>query len=108
MFMKPKRHHWWPRAQSKHWTDATGRVFVTRADGTTFRTNPLNIGVEAELYTRFDEDDSKKGEIEDWFAETIDGPATQMIAHLLDPSNIRRRTFAADPSKARTTKALGY
>jgi hypothetical protein len=107
MHSKPKRHHWWPIAQSRHWTDAAGLVFVTRADGTTFKASPLNIGVEAELYTRFDED-TKNTQIEDWFAETIDGPATLMIQHLLDPRNVRRTQFTPNPTKAEVAKKLGY
>jgi len=105
---KPKRHHWWPIAQSCHWTDPKGFVFVTRADGTTFQTSPLNIGIESELYTRFTEDSEKDTTIEEWFAETIDGPATKMIQHLLDPSNIRRQRFYYDPHKAKTVRSLGF
>lgn len=105
---QPKRHHWWPIAQSKYWTDADGLVTVTRADGTSFRPNPLNIGVESELYTRFLEDDSKDTAIEEWFADVIDGPATAMINHLLDPLNVTKREFRGDPIKAKTVKAVGF
>lgn len=95
-------------AQSRYWTDSQGFVFVTRANGTTFRTNPLNIGVESELYTRFSDEGKKDTTVEEWFAETIDGPATKIIYHLLDPSNTSRHSFHADPSKAETAKALGF
>ena len=105
---KPKRHHWWPMAQSRYWTDSEGLVFVTRSDGTSFRANPLNIGVESELYTRFVEDNEKDTAVEDWFAETIDSTVTTMIEHLLDPTNVRRSSFRADPSKAETARALGF
>lgn len=105
---KPKRHHWWPMAQSRYWANADGVVTVTRADGTSFRTNPLNIGVESELYTRFLWDDAKDTTIEDWFAKTIDGPTTDMIEHLLDPSNICRESFRGHPEKVRAVKELGF
>lgn len=105
---KPKRHHWWPMVQSRYWTDSQGFVTVTRADGSTFRSNPLNIGVESELYTRFLDDDTKDTAIEDWFAETIDGPTTKLIEHLLDPSNVTRHPFQGNPAKAATAKALGF
>jgi hypothetical protein len=106
--IKPKRHHWWPIAQSKHWTDSNGLIFVTRRDGTAFQANPLNIGAESELYTRFGEDNSKDTEIEQWFAEAIDGPAAKMIEHLLDSANIHRSPFEPEPSKAEVAKALGF
>ena len=105
---KPKRHHWWPLAQSKYWTDIEGLVFVTRADGSVFRANPINIGVESELYTRFVDGNVKDTSIEEWFAEAIDDPAKKMIEHLLDPSNIRREVFYGDPAKTTTLKTLGF
>lgn len=95
-------------AQSRHWTNPKGFVFVTRANGTTFQTSPLNIGVKSELYTRFAEDGEKNVAIEEWFAETIDGPTTKMIEHLQDPSNIRRQRFQCDSQKAKTAKSLGF
>jgi len=104
---RAKRHHWWPLAQSRFWVDGDGLVTVTRADGTSFRANPLNIGVESELYTRFAEDDVRDTSIEDWFAEAIDSPASTLINHLLDPSNTTRQPFHGDPAKARVVRALG-
>ena len=77
-------------------------VFVTRADGSVFRANPINIGVESELYTRFVDGNVKDTSIEEWFAEAIDYPAKKMIEHLLDPSNVRREAFHGDPAKAKT------
>ena len=85
----------------------TNQVFVTRADGTVFQTDPLNIGVESELYTRFASDGSKDTEVEEWFAETIDGPAQKVIEHMLDPANAHRSVFSPDPSKVKTAKMLG-
>jgi len=104
---RAKRHHWWPIAQSTYWTGSNGHVFVTRSNGSVFPANPLNIGVESELYTRFATDGSKDTEIEEWFGETIDGPATVMIEHLLDAKNVHRSLFSPDPSKAETARALG-
>ncbi len=103
-----KRHHWWPVVQSRHWTNKNGQVAVTRANGTTFRANPLNLGVESELYTRFGPDDSKDLAIEEWFATAIDGLASTMIEHLLDPANTREYRFSGDPRKADVLRKLGY
>jgi hypothetical protein len=105
---KAKRHHWWPIAQSVYWTNSDGFVFVTRSDGTVFPANPLNIGVESQLYTRFSEEDGKDTGIEEWFSQTIDGPAKKMIEHLLEQSNVHRTLFSPDPSKAKVAKELGY
>jgi hypothetical protein len=94
-------------AQSRYWTNSEGYVTVARADGSTFLANPLNIGIESELYTRFLDDDSKDTAVEEWFAETIDAPATRMIEHLLDPRNVTRKPFRGLPEKAQTVKAIG-
>lgn len=104
----PKRHHWWPMVQSRYWTDTDGLIFVSRSDGTYFRTNPLNIGVESELYTRFGDGDTKDTKIEEWFANTIDNPAKIIIEYLLDTSNVRRKPFQGDRTKAETLKSLGF
>jgi hypothetical protein len=94
--------------QSRLWTAADGLVSVTRSDGSTFRANPLNIGVESELYTRFGAQDGKDAAIEEWFAEAIDGPANAMISHLLDPGNVSRRPFRGNAAKAETARTLGF
>ncbi len=105
---KPKRHHWWPMAQSRFWTNTAGFVHVTRRDGSHFQASPTNIGLESELYTRFDRDNKKDTQIEDWFAESIDGPATKLIEHFMNPDNVRRKAFRGDPIKARTVQAVGF
>ncbi len=105
---KPKRHHWWPMTQSRHWTGKDGNVTVTRADGSSFKTNPVNIGVESELYTRFLEDGTKDTSVEEWFAQVIDTPASTMIEHLLDSSNVTRTRFQGHPEKVRAAKAVGF
>jgi hypothetical protein len=103
----PKRHHWWPQVQSRYWTSADGLVNVVRADGSSFRANPINIGVESELYTRFGPDDIKDPSIEDWFANTIDQPARLLIEHLSDASLRKRYPYKGDPEKAAVTRQLG-
>jgi len=105
---KPKRHHWWPMAQSSHWTDRSGKVFVTRRDGSYFKANPINIGVESELYTRFADDGSKDTAIEQWFADTIDGTISSVLDYFLDSGNLRSREHRGDPTQAKTLKTLGY
>ena len=94
--------------QSRHWMNSKGYVTVTRANGDTFSTNPLNIGVESELYTRFLEDGAKDTVVEEWFAEVIDAPATQMLEHLLDPANVTRKSFRVRPNKRKTLEEIGF
>jgi Protein of unknown function (DUF4238) len=91
--------------QSRYWTSPEGLVFVTRADGTTFKANPAQIGVESELYTRFGDENKKDTVIEEWFARTIDGPAKKMIEHLLDPANVSRRPLQRNLSKTEKVRA---
>lgn len=105
---QPKRHHWWPQAQSRFWVDANGNVTVTKQDGTAFLAKPINIGVESELYTRFDEDGNKDASLEDWFANAIDAPARALIEHLLDPSNTSRRPFRGKPEAAAFAASVGF
>lgn len=105
---QPKRHHWWPQVQSRFWTDSAGLVHVTKQDGTSFRTNPSNIGIESELYTRFSEDAAKDTSIEDWFGKEIDAPARAMIEHLSDPSNTRRRKIRPRREKNDQMNELGF
>jgi hypothetical protein len=69
----PKRHHWWPILQSKHWTGLDGLIHVTRADGSVFKANPTNIGLEGDLYTRYELTGGKDLTIERWFSEEIEG-----------------------------------
>jgi ketosteroid isomerase-like protein len=104
---EPKRHHWWPQVQSSHWT-VNGLVSVVRKDGSMFRTSPLNIGVESELYTRFGDDDAKDTSIESWLAETIDGPAASMIDFMASPPSTRRVSFRTDSAKEAAARSLGF
>lgn len=103
----PKRHHWWPQVQSRYWTSADGLVNVVRRDGSGFRANPINLGVESELYTRFGPDDAKDPSVEDWFAHTVDQPAGMLIDHLSDASLRKRRPYTGDPEKAAVSRQLG-
>lgn len=104
---KPKRHHWWPQAQSRYWTSSDGLVNVVRSDGSFFRTSPINIGVESELYTRFTEDNTKDTEIEDWFATTVDNSAGLFIDHFSDRSLRNRYPYKGSPEKAADARATG-
>lgn len=105
---QPKRHHWWPVVQSKHWIAPDELVTVTKADGSQFRANPINIGVESELYTRFGEDDTKDVSIEEWFAETIDSPAKAMMEHIFDSSNYQKKSAIYDPTRKNEARQLGF
>ncbi len=105
---QPKRHHWWPEFQSRYWADASGRLYATRRDGTSFRPTPDNIGVEGELYTRFGPDGSKDVAIENWFARKIEDPFASIFDSLISFQKVRRRPFRSDPEKQKVVEALGY
>lgn len=83
--------------QSNHWTNADGFINVTRADGSTYRSKPQNIGLEGELYTRFDESGESDIQIEKWFGAEIEGPFTQVFGYLHDESIYRREPFPQRP-----------
>lgn len=104
----PKRHHWWPECQSKCWADASGRLYATRNDGTSFRPTPENIGVEGQLYTRFRPDGSKDVAIETWFGREIEGPFASIFDGLISLDKIRRTPFRPDPDKRQVVERLGY
>jgi hypothetical protein len=106
---KPKRHHWWPIAQSKHWVGADGLIFVTNRLGQTFKANPTNIGVESELYTRFIADDSKDTTIEDWFSRSIDSSLPKFLEYLRNPGNSQRVPLPpVHQSKKQELRELGF
>jgi hypothetical protein len=105
---RPKRHHWWPLAQSRRWTLDDDKVYVTRKGGSIFRTSPLNIGVESELYTRFLEDGSSDTAVEEWFSHEIDAPIRRTLDFLEDPKNRHSERFFGIPEKARVAEQLGF
>ena len=107
---KPKRHHWWPQLQSKYWAGPDGLVNVVKADGTTFKSAPINIGVEGELYTRLELTGSKDTTIESWFSEKIEGPFLSALRTILDPTQIHARPLLDIPPKEATQqiKSLGF
>jgi hypothetical protein len=85
-----------------------GRIFVTRADGQYFSTNPKNIAVESELYTRFDESTNKDRSIEEWFSQEIESPFSRAFDEIVSLNGLRRERFRADPNKRKVVQALGY
>lgn len=107
----PKRHHWWPQLQSGEWVGADGNIYVTRPDGTFFKSTPLNIGVQGELYTRFQgEDGDRDRAIEKWFDKEVDGPFVKALEALTDASRIMRRRALDRGSEAHRLeiKSLGF
>jgi len=105
---EPKRHHWWPKVQSKHWAAEDGKINVTKRDGTVFRTKPINIGVQSELYTATDGAGNKDTAVEIWLSETIDGPAETLIAYLTNPSNIKKERRPIDAKSRQVASATGF
>lgn len=105
----PKRHHWWPQLQSGHWTDNDGFINVTRADGTTFRAPPSKIGVEGELYTRYQFADQKDLTIEHWFSREIETPFVAALERLASMDNISTSPLPAKrPEKEQELRELGF
>ncbi|WP_417614975.1 DUF4238 domain-containing protein [Parasphingorhabdus sp.] len=85
---QPKRHHWWPQLQSGYWTDENGLIHVTKKDGSTFTAPPSKVGVEGELYTRFEISGRKDLTIEKWFAAEIENPFVKALDRLLSLDGI--------------------
>lgn len=105
----PKRQHWWPLVQSKHWVNERGQIHACRKDGTFFSSNPLNLAVESELYTFLESNGSKNAELELWLSREIDDPLEAALAFVSDKGRIeRRRIISHDPQKAELCKKLGY
>lgn len=106
---RPKRHHWWPQLQSGRWAGDDGLIHVVKADGSFFKSSPLNIGVEGELYTRFGDDGEKDVEIEEWFSKEIETPFAKVLPKLIAPSDIRTRPVPPHhPDQPRELKAIGF
>ena len=80
---KPKRHHWWPQLQSRHWTNPEGNINVIRRDGTVFAANPKNIGVMSQLYSRVDAHGNVNTDIEEWFSKEIESPFCPTLEHII-------------------------
>lgn len=105
---EPKRHHWWPELQSRHWAGQDGSIHVVRHDGSFFRAKPENIGVEGQLYTRYLLTGEKDLSIEKWFSSEIESPFRAILDHLGDLPDIRRERFSPDQAKLRTARELGF
>jgi hypothetical protein len=104
---RPKRHHWWPQVQSQHWTLSDGLVHVVKADGTSFRAKPINVGVESELYTFIGQDGEKRSDVEEWLAKSIDAPAGNLISYLHDPDNYRTMRRSIHPRQRKAAAQVG-
>lgn len=109
----PKRHHWWPQLQSSLWTASDGLITVTRSDGTSFRSTPINVGVEGELYTRFELTGAKDISIEKWFADEIETPFSEALEALIPIRDIKSTPFGwietpAQKEKGKEVKSLGF
>ena len=106
---RPKRHHWWPRLQSGHWTGSDGLVHVTKSNGAFFKTSPLNVGVESELYTRYEVTGQKDLTIERWFSEQIETPFVAAFGALIAVDNVKSSPLPERrPDKERELRELGF
>ncbi|MBR0756147.1 DUF4238 domain-containing protein [Bradyrhizobium jicamae] len=104
----PKRHHWWPQLQSRHWTNSNGTIHAVRSDGTSFTSSPANIGLEGDLYTRYDLTGSKDLTIERWFSVEIEAPFAKTLDYVSTIPSLSRKPFKGDPEKRRTTEHVGF
>lgn len=104
----PKRHHWWPELQSKHWTDSSGLIFGTKADGSSFQAQPKNIGVEGQLYTRYAATGDSDLTIEKWFASEIESPFRESLDYLVQLPGLLREPFRLPAEKIVEAKSLGF
>lgn len=103
----PKRHHWWPQLQSGHWCGPDQKIHVVARRGQIFKSTPVNIGVEGQLYTR-PTTDGPDTEIERWLSEEIEGPFDRVFSEIFDFSRIRRIPFQGDRRKADTAREVGF
>lgn len=106
---QPKRHHWWPQLQSGHWTDEAGCITAVKADGSSFRASPEKLGVESELYTRFELTGQKDLTVERWFSSEIEGPFVQALDRIATLDGIKVAwKIARDHTKEQEIKELGF
>lgn len=109
---KPKRHHWWPQLQSGYWTDEAGCITVTKADGSSFRASPEKLGVETNLYTRFDLNGQKDLTIEHWFSTRIEAPFVEALNRIAKLDGIKVAwsipSPARDTTQEKELKELGF
>src|SRR6476646_3074037 len=97
---EPKRHHWWPQLQSRHWINSDGLIYATRPDGSYFTASPEKTGAQNELYTRFGEAAEKNNDIERWFSRDIETPFAASLNEIVALDEIHKERFNPDPQKA--------
>src|ERR1700742_1193391 len=97
----PKRHHWWPILQSKHWTGADGLIYATKEDGSSYKANPKNIGLEGDLYTRYEISGEKDLTIERWFSQEIEGPFRETLDFIASIPGLQRERLRLDQEGVR-------
>lgn len=82
---------------------------MTRADGSTFRAPPSKIGVEGELYMRYELTGEKNLTIEHWFGQRIETPFVQALDRLATMEGIRVSPLPATrPDKEQELRELGF
>lgn len=105
---KQKRHHWWPMLQSMHWRNDQGCVnCFDLVENKSFSTQPQNIGVEGQLYSKKTHH-GWSTEIESWFSEEVDGPFSSRFETIFDFVKVQKQLFTPDPTKLLLNKKLGF
>lgn len=106
---QPKRHHWWPQLQSGYWTGDNGLIHVVKPDGSSFGARPVNVGVEGELYTRYEITGEKDLTIERWFSSEIETPFARALERLVTLAGIIRLPRSRAPAeRERQARELGF
>jgi hypothetical protein len=86
-----------------------GFINVTRADGSSFRAPPSKIGVEGELYTRYELAGVKDLTIEHWFGQQIESPFVEALERLATMDGIKVSSLPAkQPDKEKDLRELGF
>lgn len=73
-----------------------------------FRTKPVNLGVEKELYTFIDAEGSSNSDFELFLAKEVDGPFSSAFDDIFDFRKVYRNHFNPEPKKKQTAKQLGF
>lgn len=96
-------HHFLPVFHLQHFAGEFGQVWVRdkALPNRSFRQAPKNIAAEHQLYSPQSGDDPRSDEMERWFADQIDGPASPLVGRLASCaampafSNTERATLSA-------------
>lgn len=82
---QPKRHHHVAQHIQKRFADGEGYLYAydkRRPRGGVFKTTPVNLFVEKDLYTVREKDGSRNTKLESWYSE-LEGAVTPLLDHIV-------------------------